>query len=136
MRILLPFPQCPSCKKKSNTSYHKDCGGQLRIETTNDDVICTKCNHNWNIWDSKYYCTCGYCFSTDEVKSTLIELLAACRVCADEIAAQNVARQVRLTTSELSLRSFLCSFFEKLGYSFGIAIGTLINGVVDYFFHK
>lgn len=136
MQILLPFPQCPSCKKKSNTSYHKECGGQLRIETKNDEVVCTKCNHHWNIWDSKYYCTCGHCFSSNEVKSTLIELLAACRVCANEIAAQNAAKQERLRISEISLRAFLSKFFEKLGYSFGLAIGTLIDAVVDYILPK
>ena len=136
MQILLPFPTCPNCTKKSNTSYHKDCGGQLRIETTNDEVVCTKCNCHWNIWASKYYCTCGHCFSANEVKTTLIELLAACQVCADEIAAQNAAKQARTKVSETSLRTFLNRFLEKLGYTFGLAIGTLVNAAVDYILRK
>lgn len=136
MEILLPFPRCPSCNRESNTSYHRDCGGQLRIQVSNDEVLCTKCNHHWNIWDSKYYCVCGHCFSANEVKNTLIELLAACQVCADEIAAQDKARQARLRASEISLREFLSNFFGKLGYSFGLAIGTLINAIVDYLLRR
>ncbi len=136
MRISLPFPKCPKCKTDSNNSFHKNCGGKLEIETATDNVYCTKCNDNWNIWRSVYNCSCGHEFSAHEIKKTLVEVLASCRICAEEIAARNAAQRKRITQSETSLRNFLSSFFEKLGYSFGITIGTLIETVVKSILKK
>lgn len=134
MRITLPFPTCPKCNTKSPSSYHKDCGGKLRIETSTDEVFCDKCNHHWNIWDSNYYCSCGHCFTASEVSTTLTAVLVACRVAAEELSALNAAKQARLKTSQNSLRSFFEGFFESLGYSFGVAVGTIIEAVLSIFF--
>ena len=134
MRITLPFPTCPQCDTKSPTSYHTDCGGRLRIETSTDEVYCDRCNHHWNIWASNYFCSCGHCFSANEVRFTLTAVLVGCRAAAEELSAQNAAQQARAKISERSLRSFFESFFERLGYAFGVAIGTIIESAVSLFF--
>lgn len=134
MRITLPFPACPNCETKSPTSYHKDCGGKLRIETQTDIVYCDKCDHQWDIWESNYHCSCGHCFSAQEVQITLTAVLVGCRVAAEELAGQNMAKQERLKTSQTSLRKFLEGFFGKLGYSFGVAVGTIIESALSMFF--
>lgn len=133
MKITLPFPNCPQCDTKAPSSYHRGCGGKLRIETSTDEVYCDKCNHHWNIWDSSYYCSCGHCFSANEVRFTLTAVLVGCRAAAEELSAQNAAKQARIKISERSLRSFFESFFERLGYSFGVAVGTIIESAISMF---
>ena len=136
MRILLPFPRCQKCGEDSPESIHKCCGGALFIETTTDDVYCSKCCKHWNVWDSKYYCSCGNVFEAKEVQDTLTEVLVLCRVCAEEVLLQNKAKKERITSSEKSLRVFLGSFLERLGYSLGVAVGVIIEAVSSFFFIK
>lgn len=136
MKIPMPFPKCKSCGESSPRSYHRNCAGRLHIETTTDVVYCEKCNANWWVWDSTYFCTCGSSFSASEVHSTLLEVLACCKVCAEEIAAQNSARKKRDEISEISLRAFLSKFFEQIGYAFGVAIGTIIDSVTAFLLKK
>lgn len=132
MKIPIPFPKCNSCGEAAPKSYHRNCGGRMNIETTTDVVYCNKCNSHWNVWDTTYYCTCGSAFKATEVRTALIEVLACCRVCAEEIVAQQQAQKKREKFSEISLKSFLSKFFEQLGYSFGVAIGTIIDAVTKY----
>ena len=136
MKIPLPFPECKKCGNDSKNSFHKNCGGSLSIETTSDEVYCSKCKKSWNIWKSTYYCSCGNVFESNDVRDTLIEVLAFCRVCAEEIILQKEAEKQRIITSEKSLRVFLGSFLEKLGYSFGVAVGTIIDIISNLFFKK
>ncbi|MGI6462811.1 MAG: hypothetical protein ACOX04_04205 [Candidatus Scatomorpha sp.] len=134
MKVALPFPKCPKCETESSLSYHKDCGGKLRIETSTDEVYCDKCDHHWNIWESNYYCSCGHTFSAEQVHNTLTSVLVFCRVAAEELSAQDSARQQRLKYSKSSMRKFFEGFFQQLGYSFGIAIGTIVESVLSLFF--
>ena len=136
MRILLPFPKCHKCGEDSPKSILKSCGGTLFIETTTDDVYCSKCCKQWNVWDSKYYCSCGNVFEAKEIQDTLTEVLVFCRICAEEVLLQNQAKRERITTSEKSLRVFLGSFLERLGYSLGVAVGVIIETVSSIFFKK
>ena len=136
MKIPLPFPKCKSCGQTAPQSYHRHCGGRLFVEVTNDTVYCEKCHKSWNAWSSTYYCTCGSSFKATEVRAALMEVLACCRVCAEEIAAREAAKKKREALSEASLRSFLDSFFERIGYSFGVAIGTIIEAVTTYILRK
>ncbi|MBQ9886651.1 MAG: hypothetical protein IJM37_07330 [Lachnospiraceae bacterium] len=133
MKIPLPFPKCKKCKKESPQAYHKDCGGVLLIETNNDYVSCKRCKESWDIWDSKYYCSCGNVFSAKSVKNTLIEVLAYCKVCAEELEAQRYAKETRKRIADDSLRGFLNAFLEKIGYGLGVAVETIINTVISYF---
>ncbi len=136
MKILLPFPRCEKCYKFSKYSYHRGCGGVLEIETTSDEVYCRKCKKHWGIWDSNYYCSCGNCFEATEIRKSLTEVLVCCRICAEELAAQETAKRQRLESSQQSLRAFFSSFFEKLGYSFGVITGTIIEIVTRYVLKK
>lgn len=132
MKIPMPFPKCKSCGESSPRSYHRNCSGRMLIETTTDVVYCEKCEKCWGIWDSTYYCTCGSSFTAEEIHSTLLEVLACCKICAEEIAAQDSARSKREKISEISLRAFLSKFFEQIGYAFGVAIGTIIDSVTAF----
>ncbi len=136
MKIPLPFPECKRCGNDSKQSFHKNCGGSLSIETTSDEVFCSKCGKHWNIWKSKYYCSCGNVYKAKDVRNTLTEVLVYCRICAEEILIQEEIRRQRINTSEKSLREFLASFLEGLGYSLGVAIGTIIDAVSAFFFKK
>lgn len=133
MRIPLPFPKCSKCGKTAERSFHKDCGGQLHIETTSDEVYCLKCNDHWNIWKSNYYCSCGNKFAARDVQKALTEVLVFCRVCAEEILAQQELKKQRITSSQSSLRIFLSEFLNGLGYSLGVALGTIIEAVSKIF---
>ena len=133
MRIPLPFPKCRNCGKASEFCFHYNCGGKLSIEVRSDEVYCDRCNEHWNIWESNYHCTCGAVFSANDVQKALIETLAFCKACAEEIKEQERARKQRKRISEESLRSFAKGFFEKLGYFFGVAVGSLVDAFVKFF---
>ena len=136
MRIPMPFPKCNTCGESHPRSYHKKCGGRMLVETTTDVVYCDRCGAHWDVWDSTYYCSCGSAFKAEDVRSALIEVLACCRLCAEEIAAQDIARKKRESLSETSLRAFLSKFFERIGYAFGVAVGTIIDAVTTYLLKK
>ena len=133
MRIPLPFPRCKDCGKTYETCVHANCGGKIFIEVNTDEVYCNKCNEHWNIWESNYHCTCGATFKANEVRTALNEVLVFCKVCAKEIEEQERARKRRTEISEVSLRSFASAFFEKLGYAFGVTVGTLVETFVKFF---
>lgn len=134
MKVKLPFPECPKCKTGSESSIHKDCGGKLTIETSTDEVYCDKCSHHWNIWDSNYHCSCGHVFAAEEVRKTLTAVLVGCRIAAEELSALNAAYAARVKASRSSMRSFFEGFFQKLGYAFGVSIGTVVESVLSLFF--
>lgn len=133
MRIPLPFPKCKNCGKTYETCIHANCGGKLFIDVDTDEVYCNKDGEHWNIWESIYHCTCGATFRADEVSTALTEVLVFCKVCANEIEEQEKAKKIRSDITDASLKSFAISFFEKLGYSFGVAVGTLIETFVKFF---
>lgn len=108
----------------------------MYVEVTTDVVYCDKCSEHWNAWDSMYYCTCGSVFKATDVREALTEVLACCKVCAEEIAAREAARKRRDSLSEVSLRAFLSSFFEKIGYAFGVTIETIIEAVTTFILNK
>ena len=134
MRVSLPFPKCHSCGKDSVISYHRNCGGKMQVEIQTDEVYCEKCKHHWNIWDSKYHCSCGAIFEAREVRKALMEVLACCRACADELADMDKAKKERTTESKKSFRSFVSGFIEGIGYSFGLSIGTIVDVIISLFF--
>ena len=70
------------------------------------------------------------------MSNTLTAVLVACRVAAEELSAQDAARQQRLKDSRTSMRKFFEGFFEQLGYAFGISIGTIVESVLSLFFKK
>ena len=133
MRIPLPFPKCKVCGKAYETCIHSGCGGKISIEVSTDEVYCDCCNEHWNIWKSNYHCSCGASFYATEVRTALTEVLVFCKVCAKEIEEQERTKKRRVELADASLRSFAAAFFEKLGYTFGVTIGTLIEIFVKFF---
>lgn len=133
MKVPLPFPKCKECGKVYETSIHSMCGGEISIDISNDEVYCEKCKKHWNIWDSNYHCSCGATFKAKEVQGALTEVLAFCRACAVELKEQELAKARRKELSEASLRNFATAFFEKLGYTFGVTLYTLIETFVKFF---
>lgn len=135
MKIPMPFPKCKSCGESSPKSFHSynNCGGRMLIETDNDEVYCQKCPMHWNVWDSEYHCTCGSVFKAYEVRRTLVEVLASCKACADEMRMQNKYKGARDDLTSVSIRAFITKMFEQIGYSFGVSIGTLIESALAFF---
>ena len=76
MNIPLPFPYCTHCKEQSAYSYHHrdDCNGLLEIDPDTETVVCSACGREWDIWESRYYCSCGNVFDAVDVKEAVDEL--------------------------------------------------------------
>ena len=133
MYIPLPFPKCPKCNKMSEQGYHHNCGGELQIDPKTEMVFCPKCRKEWEIWNSSYICSCGHTFTSSDVVETLKDLLLACNICVAELQRQQEAKRDREAITKASLRSFFENFFGKMGYFTGIAVGTIINAVINFF---
>lgn len=130
----MPFPKCTKCGSDGRQGYHRHCGGELEIDPLTELVFCPKCQSTWKIWDTTYYCACGYKFTSNDVYETIKELIAMCYLCVKEIEEQQKAKNLQKTLSKNSIRAFLFDFFERLGYIAGIAIGTVIDTVIKLLF--
>lgn len=136
MYIPMPFPKCKKCGKSSTQGYHRGCGGKLEFDPEKENIRCPKCAKQWNIWDTTYFCSCGNEFHSKEIEDSIVQLLYACKICVQEIENQQKAQKQRIDLRESSLRSFLTSFFEKLGFYIGEATGTIIEAVIRFFVKK
>lgn len=133
MRIPMPFPQCTECGEQSKQAIHRNCGGKLYIYPYSNIVQCSKCDHIWNIWDSTYYCSCGHVFQSKDIKQSLVNLLEACKQCANELEKQQRLHDYRMKISEASLKAFFVAILEKFGYQLGIATGVAIEFLIKLF---
>ena len=134
MRIPLPFPYCQKCGKKSLNSYHHtgSCGGLLEIDPDTIEVTCTKCKHSWNIWNSRYFCSCGNVFEAKEVKEAVDELIEDCKLCAEEIELLEQARRIRRKVSQDSKETFVAGLLDELGHSVGKIAGYAFTKLVEF----
>lgn len=133
MKIPMPFPRCNNCGEQSKQAIHRNCDGKLYISPYSNIVHCSKCGHEWNVWDSTYYCSCGHVFQSKDIKQSLVDLLEACKQCADELEKQQRLRNHRMELSEASLKSFFGAILEKFGYQLGIATGVVLEFLMKIF---
>lgn len=108
----------------------------MSLTPEKETIRCPKCAKQWNIWDTTYFCSCGNEFHSKEIEDSIVQLLYACKICVQEIENQQKAKRQRVDLRESSLRSFLTSFFEKLGFYIGEATGTVIEAVIRFFVKK
>lgn len=133
--------QCHSLNvKNAENRQHKGIigavGENLSLTPEKETIRCPKCAKQWNIWDTTYFCSCGNEFHSKEIEDSIVQLLYACKICVQEIENQQKAKRQRVDLRESSLRSFLTSFFEKLGFYIGEATGTVIEAVIRFFVKK
>lgn len=133
MYIPLPFPTCNQCKKNEIKSFHTKCGGLLEIDPNTNNVHCTKCNKNWDIWDSTYHCSCGHTFEATEVKKSVDNVIELCQLCAEELDLYQSAYWKRKQLAEDSQRTYIENFFRGLGYISGILFEKLVDFTLQLF---
>lgn len=134
MYVSLPFPKCPQCNKASKQGYHHNCGGCLEIDPQSKKVYCPTCRESWDIWESSYYCSCGNQFTSEDISESVYEMLELCKICMIEIQKKQQAESRRKRLCEDSVRVFINSFFNKLGYAIGVAIESIIQTIVKLLF--
>lgn len=134
MYIPMPFPKCKYCGKTGSQGYHRNCGGKLEIDPNIEEVFCPKCGSKWDIWDTTYYCTCGSKFTSQDVYDAVKDLLLMCKMCVSEIENQQKARAKRIKLSKDSMKEFIMAIVEKIGYVAGVAVGTIVETVLRFFF--
>lgn len=135
MYVALPFPRCKNCGKSAKQGYHHTCGGALEINPTTRMVHCPTCDCNdWNIEDSKYVCSCGAVFDSSDIPEAVEEMLLLCKVCMKELQKKQEAERKRETLCKESLRTFVNSFCERLGYYAGVAVETVISTLIKLIF--
>ena len=129
MNIPLPFPYCPECGNDSRYCYHAsdDCEGLLEIDPDTEVVLCTKCQHAWNLRDSRYHCSCGNTFLAKDIEAELDELIEDCKICAEELELMESARRLRMKTAEKSKEAFINGLMQELGRNVGIAGGYVFQ---------
>jgi hypothetical protein len=97
-----------------------------------ENVRCVSCGANWNIWDSKYYCTCSHIFEACQVKSAVDDVLNTCRLCAEELDLMQAAYFRRKQLSTESKRTYVEKFFKGLGFVAGILFEKLVDIVLRF----
>lgn len=135
MFVPLPFPKCKRCGMSSDQGYHEGCGGKLSIDPDSRIIVCSRCGHSWNIWNSDFHCgSCGFRFTAYDLSDAVEELLEECRACARELERQSAAQFQRITSTEESWRSFVEGFMYKMGNYAGAAVGTVAKLLFTFFF--
>ena len=134
MYFPLPFPKCKCCGKGSDQGYHEGCGGKLNIDPDSKTVLCSRCGHSWNIWETNFHCICGCSFTAYELSDTVEEFLRECRACALELQRQSNAQLKRITDTEESWKKFVEGFMYKMGTYAGAAVGTVAKLLFTFFF--
>ena len=135
MKIPMPFPYCPKCKKKSLESYHHKpgCNGLMYIDPDTEMVSCSKCSDEWLIWKSTYHCSCGHIFKASEVKEEVNSLIQDCKYAAAMILLDQKAYWKRKQMTQESKTKFFTGLFEGLGYTIGKNIGYITHYILEFF---
>ena len=133
MYVPMPFPVCTTCGKHSIQGYHKGCGGKLEIDPVKNIVRCPKCNDLWDIWETTYFCQCGNKFTSHDIGVAVKEMLDMCLLAMNEIENIKKQKSSQKKMADTSIRNFLTSFFKKIGYTTGIAVGIIIEAVLKFF---
>ena len=62
------------------------------------------CGHNWEIYESNYYCLCGHHFQTEDVLDEVNAIVANAKLVARELRrnAETMKRIENLTNTEIS----------------------------------
>lgn len=136
MYVPLPFPYCRNCKRRWPESYHfsPGCNGALEIDPDTKVVHCTKCSRTWDIWESEYHCACGAVFSAQEVQGAVEDLIADCRLCAEELELMQSAYWKRKDMSEKSMRSFIEKALNEVGYTTSKMAGYVVEKLINFVF--
>lgn len=134
MFIPMPFPKCPKCAKLGENGYHRKCGGALEINPDTNTVKCPKCDKKWDVWDSKYYCSCGNEFTSSEVHGAVEDMLMICKICIDNIAEQQQSQARRNKLAEDSVRSFIMGIFEHLGETVAFSATSVFQIIKHFLF--
>lgn len=133
--VPLPFPECPGCKTAWDSCRHKSCTsfGELKLNPDQKTTRCDGCGETWSVWNTRYYCSCGRMFTTDEVRDAVHESIRAAQLLAEIIDRHARDFQSIHQASRSSYRSWLdgiaAGLGGVLGKALGYAIGALFRGL-------
>lgn len=134
--VQFPFPECPSCGTSWAVSRHRDCRrrGSMEIQPDSRLVRCDSCAEEWAVWNTSFYCACGWRFNTSDVNQAIEQIIYSARLLAQLIEQHNdeVARIRRQGRD--SFHSWLNSIARGIGGAVGAAMGHVIGAIVRIFF--
>lgn len=134
--VSFAFPRCPTCSQSWETSRHRACALQGKVELDPDRRMsrCDSCKHTWSITETYFFCSCGNQFTSKDVEGALDEIVRAARLLA-RIVEQHKADIADIhRAGESSVRRWLSTVVEGIGGSLGKALGSLIGSIVKSIF--
>lgn len=135
--ICFPFPKCPNCRKTWAKNYHRNCflNGELLVEPCQKLVKCESCYEQWNILDSKFYCSCGYEFYPSEVQDALSTTQLLRNRLLEKINEMDSYEQRIISKSENSFQQWIYG----ISYEIAKVLGTTVYNtqeLIKGFFEK
>lgn len=127
MWLPFPFPQCPKCGEQWAYSYHRDCENRGRIELNPDstECRCEGCHLTWPVHRTRFYCSCGHNFGSDDVDAAIRDIVATLSMFA--LIVENNTRETSQVQryGEDSLRSWIEGLANGIAGSIGAILGKL-----------
>jgi hypothetical protein len=125
--IPLPFPECPRCRSSWVQCNHFKCSenGEIFVEPYLQEAKCVGCQKQWPLRQTRFHCSCGYTFNSEEVS----EALSTSSLVRKKILEQ--INEIDFTEKQIkdTVKNSLVSWLSSLGYKLGFAVGTFIKYV-------
>ncbi|MFG2566982.1 hypothetical protein ACGFR6_16240 [Streptomyces sp. NPDC048567] len=130
------FPRCPECARSWAVSRHRDCpagvgrdgsSGGLDIDPDRAQVRCTGCRRGWEVWETRFHCSCGHRFEAYEVEEAVREIIRVAALLARVLAQQAKDLAEIRSAGEASFRAWVGRFAEAVAGSLGAMAGRLVG---------
>lgn len=131
------FPRCPSCSRSWAVSRHHGCpsgggggdgnDGGLDVDPDRSKVRCTSCHRSWQVWDTRFHCSCGHWFEAHEVEEAVREIIRVASLLARVLAQQAGDLAEIRRAGEVSFRAWVSRFADAVAASLGAMAGRLVG---------
>lgn len=124
----LPFPKCPNCQKSWSLTKHRNCKhkGDLEVNAVREKCRCEYCTGEWNTMNTRFYCSCGYNFTANEVKNAIGKTVELRKKLISLLEEMDFDERKIEQVAKNSVKSWL----NKASYEIGRALGTVAGHVV------
>ena len=133
--IPLPFPKCPKCYESWSESYHKNCetNGQIEVEPYKELSRCRSCYKEWNLFKTRFFCSCGYSFDSNEVGDAIRKTLSLKKRLHQMLIDMDFDEQKIENISNESISSWLNKKSYEISNSLGKIAGKILKIISNMF---
>jgi hypothetical protein len=105
-------------------------GGGLEIDPDRSRVRCTGCRRNWEVWETRFHCSCGRRFEAHEVEEAVREVIRVASLLARVLTQQARDLAEIRRAGEVSFRAWVSRFTDSVAGSLGAMAGRIVGSLL------